>query len=90
LSRTVGAVDRLTELLRRFRNRWWHYVSEREKKAAAKVAFLKFVLPKLFPKRSAGEQSKWTGFPNPGEEIEFASQRVASFALEGSFEGTQN
>jgi methyl-accepting chemotaxis protein len=90
LSRTVGAVDRLTELLRRFRNRWWHYVSEREKKAAAKVAFLKFVLPELFPKRSAGEQSKWTGFPKPGEEIEFASQRVASFALEGSFEGTQN
>jgi len=90
LSRTVGAVDRLTELLRRFRNRWWHYVSEREKKAAAKVAFLKFVLPELFPKRSAGEQSKWTGFPKPGEEIEFASQRVASFVLEGSFEGTQN
>ena len=90
LSRTISGIDRLTELLRRFRNRWWHYLSDREKQAAAKVAFLKFVLPELFPKRSSGEQSKWTGFPKPGEEIGFASQRVASFVLEGSFEGTQN
>ena len=90
LKRTKGDIDRLTELLRRFRNRWWHYVSEREKQTAAKVAFLRFVLPELFPRRSPGEQSKWTGFPKHGEEIEFASQRVASFVLEGSFEGTQN
>jgi len=90
LGRDKEKRDRITELLRRFRNKWWHYALEREKQGAAKVAFIRFVLPELFPKRSSGEQSKWTGFPKPGEEIGFASPRVASLVLEGSFEGTQN
>jgi hypothetical protein len=87
---TPDGVDKLTELLRRFRNKWWHYALEREKQGAAKVAFIRFVLPELFSKRSGGEQTKWTGHPKSGEEWELASARIVTLTLEGSFEGTQN
>lgn len=82
-------VNPRTELLRRFRDRWWHEYSEQEKLQTAKIAFLAFVLPEIFPKRGQGEQSKWSGhFGSPEEASEFAAHRVTELVLEGSFDGT--
>ncbi|MFN3421651.1 MAG: hypothetical protein ACK40X_08010, partial [Armatimonadota bacterium] len=82
-------VDPLTELLRRFRDRWWHEYSEETKLQTAKVAFLAFVLPEIFPKRGLGEQGKWSGhFKSPEEAVEFDTRRVTELVLEGSFDGT--
>lgn len=90
LRRFAEGIDRLTELLRRFRNKWWHHLPEREKWAVGKVSFLCFVLPELFPRRSGGEQTKWVGHPKIAEATDIASARVAEVVLEGSFEGTQH
>jgi len=90
LRRTGVTLDVLTALLHRFRNKWWHDTPEHWKWQVAKIAFVRFILPELFPKRSAGEQTKWIGHPREGEEEEIARMRVASVLLEGSFEGTQH
>ncbi|MFN4180044.1 MAG: hypothetical protein ACK4I8_07000, partial [Armatimonadota bacterium] len=82
-------VDPLTELLRRFRDRWWHEYSEETKLRTSKVAFIAFVLPEIFPKRGSGEQGKWSGHSKSLEEVaESATRRVAELVLEGSFDGT--
>lgn len=70
-------VDPLTELLQRFRDRWWHEYSEQVKLRTAKIAFLPFVLPEIFPKRGQGEQSKWSGhLESPEKAREFADHRL--------------
>lgn len=87
LGRTAS-VDPLTELLRRFRNRWWHEYAEHIKTQTAKVAFIAFVLPEIFPKRSQGE-GKWNGHAKRVEEaIDLAARKVPEIVLEGTFDGT--
>ncbi len=88
LGRATDRMDMMTALLQRFRNRWWHDTDEKTKWRVAKEAFVRFVLPELFPKRSPGEQSKWSGHPKEGTEPDVVSMPVPSVILEGSFDGT--
>ncbi|MCX7643079.1 MAG: hypothetical protein N2116_04655, partial [Armatimonadetes bacterium] len=89
LSRTREKVDTLSELLRRFKNRWWHEYAEHYKAQTAKVAFIAFILPEIFPKRGSGDQGKWSGhFRSLSEVIDSAAYKVTEIVLEGSFDGT--
>lgn len=88
LRRVRDGIDRLTELLRRFRNRWWHEYPEHTKAQTAKLGFINFVLPEIFPKRGSGEQGKWGGHPRLDEARDLISRKVADIVLEGTFDGT--
>lgn len=89
LSRAKEKVDTLSELLRRFKNRWWHEYAEYHKMQTAKLAFLSFVLPEIFPRRGGGEQGKWSGhLRSLNEAADVAARKVAEIVLEGTFDGT--
>ncbi|MCX7969537.1 MAG: hypothetical protein N3B10_13770 [Armatimonadetes bacterium] len=89
LSRRKEKVDALSELLRRFKNRWWHEYPEHSKMQTAKLAFILFVLPEIFPKRGSGDQGKWSGhLRSLNEAAEVAARKVTEIVLEGTFDGT--
>ncbi len=86
LQQDPGGEDRITAVVRLFRDDWWYRHSHGSRIAVARQAFAKLLLPELFPRRGQGDAGrKFAGHLAFGDPFD---RNPGEVLLTGSFETT--
>jgi hypothetical protein len=86
LQSNPGSEDRITEIVRLFRDQWWYRQTAPSRVSVARQAFAKLLLPELFPKRGQGDAGrKFSGHLALSDPFDRDPGEVL---LTGSFEAT--
>jgi hypothetical protein len=86
LQTNPGSEDRITEIVRLFRDQWWYRQTAPGRISIARQAFAKLLLPELFPRRGQGDAGrKFSGHLAFGDPLDRDPGEVC---LTGSFEAT--
>jgi hypothetical protein len=86
LQQNPGNEDRVTSIVRLFRDNFWYRQTEAARLGFARHAFARILLPEVFPKRGQGDMArKFSGHPAAGS---FPDRTPSEILLTGSYEGT--
>jgi hypothetical protein len=86
LQQTPGNDDRVTAVVRLFRDNFWYRQTPAGQLATARQAFARLLLPELFPRRAQGDAGrKFSGHPAANK---LSDQTPIEILLTGSYEGT--